>query len=192
VRKGEVRLVFVGDPKHASEWSADATVLKRVLPQIKIVKLRPLTRSYLGARIESLQLPGDFIDRILQATGGWSETAGPLLSRISEKPTQASSLIAEDAKSLPGSPGLFGKLGITPDLVDFFRELAAYADGSTVTFTDFQYLCTSDGRKISPRVMGIYSDLLGIISFPPDPSGNRSYRKVDLNPLVHAALLRPE
>ena len=48
VRKGDLRLVFVGDSKHASEWSRDLTVLKRVLPQIKIVKLRPLSRSYLG------------------------------------------------------------------------------------------------------------------------------------------------
>lgn len=194
VRKGDVRLVFVGDPKHASEWSRDLTVLKRVLPQIKIVKLRPLSRSYLGTRIESFQLPGEFVDRILLATGGWSETVGPLLTRISEMPGDASTLVEAAAKSLPVSPDLFGNLGIPPepDLIGFFRELAAYADGSTITFTDFQYLCTADNRKISPRSIGIYSDLLGIVSFPPDPSGIQGNRKVDLNPLVHAALLRPE
>src|SRR5262249_48345300 len=51
VRKGDVRMVFVGDSKHASKWSGDVTLLKRVLPQIKLVKLRPLSRSYLGTRL---------------------------------------------------------------------------------------------------------------------------------------------
>jgi hypothetical protein len=37
-----------------------------------------------------------------------------------------------------------------------------------------------------------YCDVLGIISFAPDQTGNRGLHKVDLNPLVHAALLRPE
>ena len=192
VRRGEVRLIFVGDPKHASEWSRDLTVLKRVLPQIKIVKLRPLARSYLAARIEALQLPGELVDRIHNATGGWSETAGPLLTSITEKPHQASTLIDGAAQDLPQSPGLFDTLGIPPDLVGFLRELAAYADGSTITFADFQYLCTSDNRSISPRSVGIYSDLLGIMSFPPDPSGIPGNRKVDLNPLVQAVLLHPE
>jgi hypothetical protein len=191
VRKGAVRLVFIGDPVHAGEWSKDRTVLHRVLPQIKIVKLRPWARSYLGNRIESLQIPGELLDRILQVTGGWSETAGPLLSRIAQEPAQASALIAKDAVSVLASPGLLDRLGIPRELVGFFRELAAYADGSTITTTDFQNLCTFDDRKISPRVVGIYSDLLGIISFPPDQSG-QGHRKVDLNPLVHAALLRPE
>jgi hypothetical protein len=191
VRKGEVRLIFVGDPVHAGEWSKDRTVLHRVLPQIKIVKLRPWARSYLGNRIESLHLTGELVDRILQVTGGWSETAGPLLSRIAENPAQSTGLITMDADSILASPGLLDRLGIPRELVGFFRELAAYADGSTITTTDFQNLCTFDDRKISPRVVGIYSDLLGIISFPPDQSG-QGHRKVDLNPLVHAALLRPE
>ncbi|MCA6101601.1 RNaseH domain-containing protein [Bradyrhizobium australafricanum] len=192
IRKGEVRVVFLGGPEHATAWSSDITVLKRVMPQIKTVRLRPVTRSYLGARLESLQLSGDLVARIIKATGGWSETVGPLLSRISERPAQASSLIDADAESLPASSALFERLGIPPELEKFFRELAQYADGSTITFKDFQYLCSSDGRSISPSVLAVYSDLLGIISFSPDHSGNRSLRKVDLNPLVHAALLRSE
>jgi hypothetical protein len=86
---------------------------------------------------------------------------------------------------------LLRRLGIPRELVGFFKELAEYSDGSTITTTDFQSLCSFDGRKISPRVVGIYSDLLGIISFPPDQSGQGN-RKVDLNPLVRAALLRSE
>jgi hypothetical protein len=191
VRKGEVRLIFIGDPGHAEEWSRDRTVLQRVLPQIKIVKLRPWARSYLGSRIESLQLAGDLVDRIIQATGGWSEIAGPLLARITENTGHASDLIKQENAMVLASSDVLDRLGIPQQLVGFFRDLAAYADGSTITTTDFQSLCTFDGRNISPRVVGIYSDLLGIISFPPDQFG-QGIRKVDLNPLVHAALLRPE
>lgn len=191
VRKGEVRLIFVGGPAHAEEWSRDRTVLQRVLPQIKIVRLRPWARSYLGSRIESLQLSGDLVDRIFQATGGWSEIAGPLLSRIADEGWQAADLIDREKEALMSSPDLLERLGIPTQLIGFYRDLAAYADGSTITTTDFQSLCTFDGRNISPRVVGIYSDLLGIISFPPDQSG-QGIRKIDLNPLVHAALLRPE
>jgi hypothetical protein len=162
-----------------------------VLPQIKIVKLRPWARSYLGSRVESLQLAGDLVDRILHATGGWSEIAGPLLSRITENTGHASDLIKQENATVLAASDLLDRLGIPQQLIGFFRDLAAYADGSTITTTDFQSLCTFDGRNISPRGVGIYSDLLGIISFPPDQSG-QWIRKVDLNPLVHAALLRPE
>ncbi|MBX9679820.1 MAG: RNaseH domain-containing protein [Gemmataceae bacterium] len=189
VRKGEVRIVFVGDKRHAEAWAKDTTVLRRVLPQIKLVKLRPWTRSYLGSRIESLHLPGDLVDLIHGATGGWSETAGPLLNKIAAKPNDADALIAGEASALIRSGETLDRLGIPPDLVDFFRELAAYADGSKITPSDFQYLCTSDGRKIAPRTVGLYSDLMGIISFPPDRSAGQAGRKVDLNPLALAALL---
>jgi hypothetical protein len=192
VRRGEVRIVFVGDPIHASAWSSDTTALKRILPQIKLVKLRPVTRSYLGSRLDSLQLSGDLVDRIIGATGGWSDTVGPLLTRISERPSQATALTDAAAQTLRVDPGIYSRLGIPNDLVGFFRELAQYADGSIITFRDFQHLCTSDGRKIVPSVLAIYSDLLGIISFSPDQFENRSLRKVDLNPLVHAALLPRE
>lgn len=192
VRKGEVRIVFIGDPVHASAWSQDTAVLKRIQPQIKLAKLRPVTRSYLGSRLESLQLSGDLVDRILQATGGWSETVGPLLKAISDHPGQASALIDADKQTLLAAPGLYDRLGIPTELISFFRELAQYADGSVITYRDFQHLCTSDGRKIAPSVLAVYCDVLGIISFSPDQSGNRGLHKVDLNPLVHAALLRPE
>ena len=192
VRKGEVRIVFVGDPVHASAWSKDTALLKRIQPQIKLVRLRPVTRSYLGSRLEALQLSGDLLDRILHATGGWSETVGPLLKSISERPGQASALIETDRQALLAAPGLYERLGIPPDFVAFFRELALYADGSVITFRDFQHLCTTDGRKIVPSVLAVYCDVLGIISFSPDQSGNRGLHKVDLNPLVHAALLRSE
>jgi hypothetical protein len=96
------------------------------------------------------------------------------------------------AQTLRADSGIHSRLGIPDDLVGFFRELAQYADGSIITFRDFQHLCTSDGRTIVPSVLAIYCDLLGIISFSPDQSENRSLRKVDLNPLVHAALLPRE
>jgi hypothetical protein len=100
-------------------------------------------------------------------------------------------LIKQEREAVLTSSDLLDRLGIPQQLIGFYRDLAAYADGSTITTTDFQSLCTFDGRNVSPRVVGIYSDLLGIISFPPDQSG-QGIRKVDLNPLVHAALLRPE
>ncbi|WP_316158730.1 MULTISPECIES: RNaseH domain-containing protein [unclassified Bradyrhizobium] len=192
VRKGEVRIVFVGDPLHASAWSEDSALLRRIRPLVKLVKLRPVARSYLGSRLESLQLSSDLMDPIIDATGGWSDAVGPLLARISERPSQASALIASEKQTLLAAPGLYGKLGIPPELVSFFRELAQYADGSVITYRDFQHLCTSDGRKISPSILAVYCDVLGIISFSPDQSGNRGLHKVDLNQLVHAALLRPE
>jgi hypothetical protein len=192
VRKGEVRIVFVGDPQHASVWSEDTAVLKRIRPQIKLVRLRPVTRSYLGARLESLQLSGDLMDLIIDATGGWADTVGPLLARISDRPNQASGLIESDKQTLLAAPGLYERLGIPPELVAFFRELAQYANGSVITYRDFQHLCTIDGRKIAPNVLAVYCDVLGIISFAPDQSGNRGLHKVDLNPLVLAALLGPE
>jgi hypothetical protein len=191
VRKGEVRMIFIGDPGHAEGWSKDRTVLHRVLPQIKIVKLRPWAKSYLGSRVESLHLSGDLVDAIFEETGGWSEIVGPLFSRIGEDTNHASTLIAKEKEGILASPNLLRRLGIPRELVGFFKELAEYSDGSTITTTDFQSLCSFDGRKISPRVVGIYSDLLGIISFPPDQSGQGN-RKVDLNPLVRAALLRSE
>jgi hypothetical protein len=167
-------------------------VLKRIRPQIKLVRLRPVTRSYLGARLESLQLSGDLMDLIIEATGGWADTVGPLLARISERPNQASGLIESDKQTLLAAPGLYERLGIPPELVAFFRELAQYANGSVITYRDFQHLCTTDGRKIAPNVLAVYCDVLGIISFAPDQSGNRGLHKVDLNQLVLAALLRPE
>lgn len=192
VRKGEVRIVFVGDPLHASAWSEDTAVLKRIRPLVKLVRLRPVTRSYLGSRLESLQLSGDLMDRIIEATGGWSETVGPLMARIAERPSQASTLIEADKQALLAAPGLYDRLGIQPDLAAFFRELAQYAHGSLITYRDFQHLCTTDGRKIVPSILAVYSDVLGIISFSPDQSGNRSLHKVDLNQLVLAALLKAE
>jgi hypothetical protein len=163
VRKGEVRIVFVGDPLHASAWSEDTAVLKRIRPQVKLVKLRPVTRSYLGSRLESLQLSGDLMDRIIEATGGWSDTVGPLLARISERPSQAAALIDSDKKTLLAAPGLYERLGIPPELVAFFRELAQYADGSVITYRDFQHLCTSDGRKIAPSVLAVLLRLISSI-----------------------------
>lgn len=189
VRRGEVRLVFVGQPAHARAWVSDSAVLKRVLPHIQVIRLRPWARSYLGSRLESLQLPIDLIERIRRATGGWSEVVAPLMDRIGERPSEASALVAQEGKRLLQSD-MLDKLGIPADLVDFYRELAEYSEGSTITSSDFQYLCGSDGRNISPRVIGAYSDLLGILSFPPDPAGARGQRRVDLNPLVHAILLR--
>lgn len=196
IRKGDLRMIFIGGPEHAGEWSRDRLILNRVLPQIKIVKLRPWARSYLGNRIESLHLPGEHVDGIFLATGGWSQTAGPLLSRIAERPGHASaairSMISDEKEAVLKSPDLLERLGIPaePELMSFFKDLAAYSDGSTVTTADFQYLST-DGRNVHARAVGIYADLLGILSFPPDPSG-QGHRKVDLNPLVHAALLRAE
>jgi hypothetical protein len=181
--------VFVGQPSHARNWVSESVVLKRVLPQIQVIKLRPWTRSYLGSRLESLQLPIDLIDQIRTATGGWSEVVSPLMDRIGERPSEASSLVAQEAKRLRQSE-MLDRLGIPGDLIDFYRELAAYSEGSTITSSDFQYLCASDGRNISPRVVSAYSDLLGILSFPPDPTSARGQRRVDLNPLVHAILLR--
>jgi hypothetical protein len=189
IRKGEVRLVFVGQPSHARIWVSDSVVLKRVLPQIQVIRLRPWARSYLGSRLESLQLPIDLIDQIRNATGGWSEVVSPLIDRIGERPSEASALVAQEGKRLRESD-MLDRLGIPGDLIDFYRELAAYSDGSTITASDFQYLCASDGRNISPRVVGAYSDLLGILSFPPDPTSARGQRRVELNPLVHAILLR--
>jgi hypothetical protein len=192
VRKGEVRLVFVGEPQHARIWASDSTVLKRVLPQIKIVRLRPWTRSYLGSRIESMQLPLELVDRIRDATGGWSEIVGPLVNRIAEKPSDSSSLTAAEAKRLIDAPNVFEGLGDPPDLLGFLRELAIYTNGSTISPSEFQYLCTSDGRNISPRTLGVYCDLLGIMSFPYDGAAVLGGRRVDLNPLAHAVLLQSE
>ena len=190
VRKAETRIVFVGDMGHAKEWAKESTVLRRVLPQIKLLKLRPWARSYLGGRIESMQLPVDLVDRISKATGGWSETAGPLLDKIAAKPHDAISLVAGEASALSESSETLDRLGIPSDLLEFFRELAQYADGSTITTSDFQFLCTSDGRKIAPKTVSLYSDLMGIVSFPPDHFAGQPSRRVDLNSLALAALLR--
>jgi hypothetical protein len=177
IRKGETRLVFVGQPSHARIWVSDSVVLKRVLPQIQVIKLRPWTRSYLGSRLESLQLPIDLIDQIRTATGNWSEFVSPLMDRIGERPSEASALVAQEAKRLRQGD-MLDRLGIPADLVDFYRELASYAEGSTITSSDFQYLCTSEGRNISPRVISAYSDLLGILSFPSHRTSAGGQRRV--------------
>jgi hypothetical protein len=162
------------------------------LPQIKIVKLRPWSRSFLGTRVDAIQLPGDLVDRIYEKTGGWNEIVDPLMTRISDKPSEVAALVSAASQDAVSSPALLPDLGISQDLLGFFKELALYADGSTITTTDFQYLCTSDGRGISSGIVGTYSDLLGILSFPPNQGGEQVHRKVDLNPMVLAALLRTE
>lgn len=159
-----------------------------MLPQIQVIKLRPWARSYLGSRLELLQLPIDLIEQIRTATGGWSEFVSPLMDRIGERPSDAGALVAQEAKRLRQTD-LLDKLGIPTDLIDFYRDLAAYSEGSTITSSDFQYLCTSDGRNIAPRVVTAYSDLLGILTFPADPSSARGQRRFELNPLA-ATLLR--
>jgi hypothetical protein len=98
--------------------------------------------------------------------------------------------VADEASALSESSETLDRLGIPSDLLEFFRELAQYADGSTITTSDFQFLCTSDGRQIAPKIVGLYSDLMGIISFPPDHSAGQPSRRVDLNSLALAALLR--
>lgn len=191
-RKEDLHVIFVGEPKHARSWAGDDTIAKRALPQIKIVKLRPWSRSFLGTRVDAIQLPGDLVDRIYEKTGGWNEIVDPLMTRISDKPGEVSTLVSAASQDAILSPALLTDLGISEDLLGFFKELALYADGSTITTTDFQYLCTSDGRGISSGIVGTYSDLLGILSFPPNQGGEQVHRKVDLNPLVLAVLLRPE
>jgi hypothetical protein len=57
---------------------------------IQVIRLRPWARSYLGSRLESLQLPIDLIEQIRTATGGWSEIVSPLMERIGERPSEAS------------------------------------------------------------------------------------------------------
>lgn len=56
-------------------------------------------------------------------------------------------MIDSDRQALLVVPGLYERLGIPPELVGFFRELAQYADGSVIIFRDFQHQCT--------RVVGI-------------------------------------
>jgi hypothetical protein len=191
-RKEDLHVIFVGEPTHARSWAGDETIAKRALPQIKIVKLRPWSRSFLGTRVDAIQLPGDLVDRIYEKTGGWNEIVDPLMTRISDKPNEVAALVSAASQDAVSSPALLPDLGISQDLLGFFKELALYADGSTITTTDFQYLCTSDGRGISSGIVGTYSDLLGILSFPPNQGGEQVHRKVDLNPLVLAALLRTE
>ncbi len=188
VRTGDVRLVFVGSPQHARNWAADPAVRRRALPQIRVVKLRPWTRSFLGSQIDALQLNHDLVDRILQATGGWNEVIGPLMEEISEKPENAAALIAEAGDKALGVPNLTTELGVPTDLLDFFRELATYADGSKITATDFQTLCTWEGRTFDPKTIGAYGDLMGLLSFPPDEGSEHQHRKVYINPLALAAL----
>ena len=68
------------------------------------------------------------------------------------------------------TPNILKLLGIPPISSDSTDGLAAYSEGSTITTSDyFQYLCTADGRTIAPRVLSIYIDLVGIMSFSPDP-----------------------
>jgi hypothetical protein len=110
---------------------------------------------------------------------------------MNDRPGEANKLIAAAADEVINSPELLASLGISDELQEFFKELAQYADGSTITTSDFQYLCT-DGRAISAGIVGTYSDLLGILSFSPNQNGEQVHRKVDLNPLVLSALLRPE
>ena len=161
VRKGLVRLVFVGTPDHARDWATDPAVRRRAMPQIKVVRLRPWTRSFLGSQVDALQLNHDLVDRILQATGGWNEVVGPLIEKISEKPDNAIALIAEAADKALADAQLTTDLGVPADLLAFFRELATYAEGSKITVTDFQTLCTWEGRTFDPKTVGVYGHLMG-------------------------------
>jgi hypothetical protein len=190
VRSDVLRVVFVGDSRHARIWSGDCTVRRRPLPQIKIVRLRPWARSFIGSQIEMMQLGHDLVDEILSDTGGWNEITGPLIIRMAEKPETAALLIAAAGQKALESPKILHDLGIPEDLAPFFRELALYADGSTITTADFGALCTWEGRAIDPKIVGSYGDLMGILSFPPDEGSEYGHRKVDLNPFTLKALLR--
>lgn len=190
VRKHNIRLVFIGSREHAEIWSADPTVRRRTLPQIRLVKLRPWAPSFLGSSIDALQLKHDLVERILKATGGWNDIVSPLMEKIGDKPDYeiAATLIGEAAEKALALPGITTSLGIPDELLAFFRELAIYAKVSPLTTADFQDICTWDGRTIDPKTIGAYGDLMGLLSFPPDEGPEHQHNNVDVNPLALAAL----
>ena len=191
IRNGQLRVVFVGDPKHAKIWSSDTMLHKRALPQVKIVRLRPWTRSFLGGQIDALQLGHELVDRIIDATGGWNEVTDPLMAQIAERPREAQALVAAAAEKALASKSLLADLGLPEEQADFFRELAAYAKGSTITSADFVSLCTWEGRKFDPKQVGAYGDLIGLFSYPferaDEPAAQHEFK---MNPLALAALAR--
>ena len=192
VRKHSIRLVFIASQEHAQIWSADPAVRRRPLPQLRLVKLRPWTRSFLGSSIDALQLKHDLVDRILKATGGWNEIVSPLMEKIGEKPDYdiASTLIGEAVEKTLALPNITTDLGVPDELLLFFRELAIYAKDSPLTAKDFQDICTWDNRTIDPKTVGAYGDLMGLLSFPMDENPEHQHQNVDLNPLALAVLTK--
>jgi hypothetical protein len=191
VRSGSLRVVFVGGPKHAEEWASDPITRRRDLPNVRTVKLRPWTRSFLAARMEEKQVDPELLDEIRRATGGWCEFLDPLLDQIADvSAIDAGPKISATHEKALRSGTILDDLGVTPDFGGFMRTLANYADGSMVTTKDFQDLC--EDEKLDPKVVGAYGDLVGIFSFPPDEGGDRLNRPVDLNPLALAALIKME
>lgn len=190
-RNGSLRIVLIGGPRHAYEWASDPVLRKLDLPNVRRVKLRPWTRSFLATRMEECQVDPDLLDEVRHATGGWSEIVDPLINLIADiSVAEARAKIALARQAAVASKSTPYELGVPPDLSDFMRMLAQYADGSTVTTKDFQDLCHEE--KLDPKVVGTHSDLVGLLLFPPDEGGDHLHRSVDFNPLALATLTEPE
>jgi hypothetical protein len=191
IRNGGLRVVFVGGPKQARSWVADPLMRKRDLPSVRKVKLRPWTSSFLAARLEELQVNLDLMADLRSATGGWNELIDQLVVQLGETASsEANRKIAAARSEVLASTSLLADLGVAEDLTSFMRTLAAYADGSTITAKDFQDLCADE--KVDPKVVGDYSDLIGLLSFAPDEGAEHLHRRVELNQIALAALTRAE
>src|SRR5207249_3601643 len=104
--------------------------------------------------------------------------------------SEAKGKITSARNEVLASTSLLADLGVQEDLTGFMRTLAAYAEGSTITAKDFQDLCADE--KVDARVVGNYSDLVGLLSFAPDEGAEHLHRRVELNQIALAALTRTE
>jgi hypothetical protein len=121
------------------------------------------------------------------ATGGWNELIDQLIAQLAETaPSEAKMKVAAARREALASTSLLADLGVPGDLASFMRTLAAYAEGSTITAKDFQDLCAEE--KVDAKVVGTYSDLIGLLSFAPDEGAENLHRRIELNQLALAAL----
>jgi hypothetical protein len=186
IREGQLRIIFIAGPKHAQECAGDPVMRRRELPNVRRVKLRPWSRTFLMSRMEELQVSMDLMEDMLDATGGWNELIDPLLNQIADAPGDARAKISQMKERNLASLELLQALGVPIDLSGFMKTLAAYIGGPPITSKDFQDLCTEE--KVDPKVVGTYGDLVGIFSFPPDEGNEHPHRRVEFNPLALAAL----
>jgi hypothetical protein len=188
VAHGHARPVFIGDPSHAFAWAC-SPMCSANLPRLKVMTLRPWTRSYLAVRLDALNaLRPNMIDRIAKATGGWNEPCHALFKAATMTPAKIVKLIEDSASEVIADAGLFVRLGVRSDLIPVLRNLAPWADDDALSTEYFEAICRNEQDLADPAVIGNYANYVGLLSLSRDEAGKLLDLRVEMNPLAIAAL----
>ena len=129
VIRGRVRLIFVGDARHADNWSQAYPYGAKLPPRVQVETLKPWSRSYIAAKLDVINsLKPQTIDRILEVTGGWNDLCQTLFVSASSS-AMVSKALQEMSASLTVAD-LVTYFGVPPEYVSILQTIAEF-DGET-------------------------------------------------------------